>query len=185
MNLRIDDISFNGVIKKSKTKVQNKQTGKFERAYFCEVDCKDRYDCQIFGKLSYDWEYAQGIATSAEWKYGNAKKGYEDPRGHYILKKRNGEILAICRTSEEYGEIKVDYLESKPQNNYRFAGQMILAGIAKEGIKKGFTRMIIPSPVQGTHCFYNGACGFQLDNKEYIMEKEGMVSFSKCKPKQR
>ena len=185
MNLSINNISFRAVVPKTRTKVQNKETGKFETAIFCEVDCKDKYDCRIFEKLGYDWEYAQGIATSTEWKYGNTKKGYRDPRGHYILKKRNGEILAICRTTEEYGEIKVNYLESKPKTNYRFAGQMILAGIAKEGIKKGYERMIITSPVKGTSYFYNGACGFKPVEKEYILEDEELVSFSKGIPKQR
>ncbi len=185
MNLTIQNISFKAVVPRSKTKVQNKETGKFEPAIFCEVDCKDRYDCITFSKLSSDWEYAQGIESSAEWKYFNQTNGYSDARCHYILKKRNGEILAICRTTEECGEIRVDYLESKPESKYRYAGQMILSGIAKQGIKKGYHSMIVPSPVRGSERFYNDICGFKTIGKMHIMGNQDLIEFSKRKPNQR
>ena len=185
MRLSVQNLSFKAIILKGKTKVQNKQTGKFETVSFCEVDCKDKKDSEIFYNLKDTWEYAQALETSAQWKFGNQQKGYDDPRMHYILQKRNGEILAICRAYEEYGATRIDYLEANPNEKYRFAGQMILANIAKETIKKDGDRMLVPNPEIGTHDFYGGACGFKRLDYGYIMENQDLIDFSACIPKQK
>ena len=184
MKISNHNISFKAVIPKYKTTVQNKQTGKFEPALFCEVDCKNKNDYKIFSKLGDSWEYASCLETSAEWKYGNQKAKFDDPRGHYIIKKENGEILAICRTFEQYGKTRIDFLESKPESQYRFAGQMILAGIAKEAIKKGSKTIVIESPVAGSDRFYEGICGFKEEDRGFVLKEEDLINFSKRTPRQ-
>lgn len=185
MKINFQNLTFKATIPISKTCVQNKITGKMEPAIFCEVDCKDKYDFKIFEKLEDTWEYATCLKTSAEWKYGNQKVNLDDPRGHYILKKKNGEILALCRTWEQYGETRIDFLESNPEAKYRFAGQMILAGIARETIKKQGDRLTVPNPEIGTQDFYGGACGFKRLDYGYIIENQELINFSKHRPTQK
>ncbi|MBQ4646317.1 MAG: hypothetical protein IJB79_03110 [Candidatus Gastranaerophilales bacterium] len=183
MKLNIQNVSFSALIPKEKTALQNKKTGEFEPAIFCEVDCKDKNDYQIFTPLKESWEYGLCLELTSNWKYGNYANKIPDPRGHYILQKESGEILAICRTTEADGTIRIDYLESKPQTVYRFAGQMMLSRIAKEGIKKGYKKLTIPYPVEGTERFYKNACGFKEQNDGYIMENEELIDFVANSPR--
>ena len=152
---------------------------------FCEVDCKNKNDYRIFAKLKSDWEYASCLENTARWKYINQKVGFDDTRGHYLLMRKNGEIISICRTSQEKEDLKIDYLESKPQSNYRFAGQMILAGIAKEAIKNACTRMTVPVPVSDAWDFYEQACGFREFGTGLVMDQNDMINFISNAPRKK
>lgn len=191
MKLSTQNIAFKAIIPKFKTQVLNKKSKKFEQVTFCEVDCKNKNDYKIFSKLAKTWDFGACLKQSAQWKYENFTAGRDDRRNHYILRKKNGEIIAICRTSNTPDNIQIDFLESKPNSKYRFAGQMIISSIIKEAFKKNCNEIVIPAALNGTDDFYMGACGFRKVGKksetkvDFIMGEKEMMNLVQNAPIQR
>ena len=99
---------------------------------------------------------------------------------HYEIKTDDDETIAICRTWQT-GEnsCDIEYLESKPDSQYHFAGQTILASIAKEELKRNCEKLTVLSPIASAYSFYKKACGFRYNDDFLEMNKYELQDFIK------
>ena len=178
MNLTLNNhLSFKAILPKTKLQVQNKKTGEYVPAAFYEIDCKDRFDCLEFKKLPSSWWYGESLCNSVFGNYHSAMKNDYRMR-HYEIKTDDNEVLAICRTWQvDKKTCDIEYLESKPHSDYRFAGQAILASIAKEELNRGCEKLTISSAISSAYPFYERTCQFRCEDECLEMNRQELEYF--------
>lgn len=169
MNINISNLTFSATIPKTKLQIQKRDTKEFIPAIFYEVDGKDRYDFLEF-QLGNNWDFGSILAKSTQNNHP-----FEH---HYKIKTIYGETVAICRTCDLYDKAyDVEYLESKPNSNYKFAGRAILACIAKEILNQNGNTIKVLDPLASAYSFYEDACKFNCKGKYPQMNKKEMQDF--------
>ena len=157
----LNNINFSAIIPRVNLNVQNKNTKDFVPATLYEIDCKDKDDYKEFGRLQNNWEYASSMKYSVLLNHDKAKYNTPIRQQYWEIKTPENETLAICRTFRLDGDYyDVEYLESKPESDYKFAGQAILAGITKALQEKNIKGLTVSEPVRSAIKFYEEKCGF-------------------------
>ena len=162
-------ISFGRKIPKIQCQIQNKETGKFIPATVYEVDCKDEADFQEIRKLDRKWHFRNDIALGMEQKH--AIQTYLKQKSNvsfYAMKDNKGELIGLAQTKTVNGITDINYLTTKPRNEYKYVGQTMVAAIGKETLKKGYNQLTITTSIDETMDFYKKKCGFKQYGK-YIL----------------
>ncbi len=155
-------ISFGKRIPKMQFQIQRKDTNEFEPAIFSEVDCKDEEDYSEVKSLDRRWTFNEHIAKGIAQKSTSQKYLREKSNiSVYEMQDRNGHIIGIAQTQTRNGVCNIEYIESKPNNEYRYVGQSMVAAIGKETLDKKCYKLTVDAPVDDAMPFYINACGFR------------------------
>ena len=162
-------LNFSATIPKIKLQVQNKTSKEFIPATFYLVDGEDILDYKEF-QLGSEWEYGDVLSKSTQ--------RHHSFNHHYKIKTDNNETIAICRVGDLYANAyDIEYLESKPNSNYKYSGRAILACIAKEILNWGGNTLKVLDPLASAYSFYEETCGFNCKGKHPQMNKKDMEEF--------
>ena len=163
------NISFKANVPKYSAGVQNKDSGEFCQATFCEADCCDKKDYVQFGDLK--WLYSRIIRNSAYDKFKRQKLNFEDSGEQVFLLKAQDQIIGIARTSQIYdGVVNLDWLETDPKNKFRYSGQVMIASIAQDAYKNGASEVIITDWTDEGCKFYENVCKLKNDCMVFTIE---------------
>ena len=178
-------ISFTKKIPISTCNIYNKKTNEFERATLYEIDCKDSEDIDYLHYLQgsdENWDFQDSIAYDAKEKYLDFKyyPQCENPDKFYALETKNSEVACLCETQPLLKDINIRYIESNPNKLYKFAGQIMLANIARLLLKTS-QNLQIHSPSFEARDFYSKTCGFKQDSNGfgYELTQKDMEDFIK------
>ena len=170
-------ISFTAKIPINTCSILNKETGAKKRATMYEIDCKNQDDVFYFKNIEGNWTYLGFVSTEAFSKYlqlsGKRPAGIYGidslDRKFYSLETQDGEIAGICEIQPCEDDINIRYLESNPSKKYKFAGQAMLASIAKTiSDTKQNMQIRVPSPEAVK--FYSEVCGFKENHTGFGYE---------------
>ncbi len=175
-------ISFGKKIPISTCNIYNKEAQKYERATLYEIDCKDESDIDYLSSPDGMWEFKDSITYDARGKnyelllYLNQEKWDK----FYSLEAKDGTIACMCETQPFFRDTNIRYIESNPDKLYKFAGQIMLANIAKLLLKTS-QNMQIHVPSFEARDFYSKICGFREDSTGfgYELPQKDMMSFIK------
>ena len=155
-------ISFGKRIPKMQFFIQRKDTEEFVPAIFSEVDCKDYEDYTDVKKLDRKWTFKDSIAQRIAEK--NSMQLYlkkSTGTSVYEMHDINGELIGLVQTETQNGICNIEYIESKPNNEYRYVGQSIVTAIGQEALTKNCHLLTVLAPVDDAIPFYTNTCGFK------------------------
>ncbi len=178
-------ISFGSKIPISACKIYNKEAKKFERATLYEIDCKDEEDINYLNNIEGKWEYKDSVAYGAKYKY-MALLGvdFEETMPcmqdwqFYSLETEDRNTACICEVHPMENSKNIEIIESNPDKKYKYAGQTLLAGIAKRILPYGFDLEVL-IPVKKAESFYSKVCGFPRNDSTfgYCVKNQGLKDF--------
>lgn len=160
-------ISFGKKIPIATCQIQRKKDKKFEQATIYEYDCSEKSDMQkikyvFWGKTnSAPWKYACEIWADACDKFKPFLKEHK-LTGIYTIENSKKQTICICDTYEDEKEIKVRYIESKKDSSYKYAGQNMLAMLAKKVVRTNKKDLFINDGQPEAEIFYKEKCGFNI-----------------------
>ena len=158
-------ISFGKKIPITTCNIYNKEAQQYERATLYEIDCNDEADIDYLLRPDGMWEFKESIAYDAKNKYLDIKYCMcpnDIMNRYYSLGTKNGKVACLCETQSVYGNTNIRYIESNPDKHYKFAGQTMLASIAKL-IYSTSQCLEINIPTAWARPFYSKVCGFKED----------------------
>ena len=155
-------ISFGKNIPKMQFYIQRKDTEEFVPAIFSEVDCNDDYDYDEVKTLDRRWTFKDLVAKRIAAK-GATQRFFNEPSNIsvYEMHDQNGQLIGIAQTQTKDGICNIEYIESKPNNEYRYVGQSMVAAIGREAIEKKCHKLTVDAPIDEAMPFYINACGFK------------------------
>ncbi len=155
-------ISFGKKIPKMQFFIQRKDTEEFVPAIFSEVDCKDEDDYTDVKTLDRKWTFKDYIAQRISEK--NSLQQYFKKLSDtsvYEMQDASGQIIGLAQTETRNGVCNIEYIESKPNNEYRYVGQSMVAAIGREALDKKCYKLTVDAPIDEAMPFYINACGFK------------------------
>lgn len=162
-------ISFGRKIPKIQCQILKKETGEFIPATVYEIDCKDEADFLAIKKLDRKWHFKSDIAKNMEQKH--AVQTYLKQKSNlsfYAMHDKNNELVGLAQTKTVNGITDINYITTKPRNEYKYVGQTLVAAIGQEALKKGNTQLTITTSIDEAVEFYRKKCGFKKYGK-YIL----------------
>lgn len=182
------NISFGQKIPVSQCQVFDKETNKFVNATLYEFDCKDKSDIQYFKKDMRKWVYINSFISEmlAKYRYYCKYRNFNCPEVQdaldelkfYSLEDSKNRIIGFCETTGTKDTQDIYYLETNREHRYKYAGQGILASIAKLMVKSVQNpQMSISNPANSARQFYIDKCGFKPLDKGLHIGKQGMTDF--------
>ena len=162
-------ISFGQIIPKMQFQIQRKDTKEFVPAIFSEVDCNDEEDYTEVKNLGRKWTFnnyiAQGIAhKNSAQRYFNQMSN----KSIYEVQDKDGQLIGIAQTETKNGICNIEYIESKPDSEYKYIGQAMIAAIGKESLDRNCYQLTVATPVDEAMPFYINACGFNLFGEFFL-----------------
>ena len=148
-------ISFGRKIPKIRCQILEKETGKFTPATVYEIDCKDEADFLEIKRLDRRWHFKSDIAKNMEQKH--AVQTYLKQKSNlsfYAIQDKNNELVGLAQTKTVNGITDINYITTKPRNEYKYVGQTLVAAIGKEALKKGNTQLTITTSIDEAVDFY-------------------------------
>ena len=185
-------ISFGAKIPISTCNIYDKKDDKFIRATLYEIDCKDKSDLKYLDKIKGIWKYKTQITDDAKRKYertakNNSKLFWRKRPAHdqlliqdnqfFSIETPKKDVVCLCETAQYGKDIDVNFLESSKNDSYKYAGQAMLASLAKHivGTNKILTVKI---PTHEATPFYRDVCRFKrADYFGFELPDEDAVSF--------
>jgi len=154
-------ISFGAKIPIAKCNIINKKTKKPETATIFEYECNSRSDLERLSMLADDkkWEYGYCIWSNGYNKNHSPNSIYGQV-GVYSIEDSKGRTICICDTMEDDKEIIVKHIESRKNSPFKYAGQNMLAMLAKKVIKTNREDLFISDGQPEAQDFYELKCGF-------------------------
>lgn len=169
-------VSFGKKIPKMQCQIQKKATGEFIPATFYEVDCKDEKDFLEIRRLDRKWNFKNDIAKNMEQKHSVQKYLKEKSNtSFYIMQDNKGEIIGIAQIKTVNGISDINYLTTKPRNEYKFVGQTMIASIGKESLQKGNFQLTITTAIDEAMDFYRKKCGFKKYGKYILRMNQNQI----------
>ena len=173
-------ISFKAKIPISTCNIYNKSTNKFERATIYEIDCKDEEDLSYLSNPDGMWEFKTSITYDARSKYYESllHLNQDSQDKYYSLEAQDGTIACMCETQPFFKDTNIKYIESNPNKRYKYAGQTMLASIAKKIIDTS-QNLTIHIPSFEARDFYSKVCAFNEDTTGfgYELSQKDMKNF--------
>ena len=184
------NISFGKKIPITNCSVYDKQKQAFVNATMYELDGKDKEDLDYLIYQKGNWgilkcnimtdffDKQQRILSKKELSpletfILNAKK-------FYTLETQNDKSIGLCEVMELPDSTNIHFLECNPDKTHKFAGQVLLASIAKNIIKKDCASLTVNDPAESATDFYINKCGFTPSTNQphkIEMNKEQMEHF--------
>ncbi len=174
------EISFNGKIPVSTCNIYNKRRRKFVEATVYEIDCKDKKDADYIRNIGGNWKYKEQIVQGIKRKHNrltgenasfwnNAEKNSIEDNRYFALVAPKEEIICICETEPFGNEVDISVIESKKDRHYKYAGQTMLATIAKSILGRD-KKLTVKAPSNDAVIFYENKCHFRKNRKYFGYE---------------
>ena len=183
---KIMQISFGKKIPIAKCNIINKKTKKPENATIFEYECNSRSDLERLSMLAEDkkWEYGYCIWSNGYNKNHSPNSIYGQV-GVYSIEDSKGRTVCICDTVEDEKEIIVKHIESRKNSPYKYAGQNMLAMLAKKVITTNREDLFINDGQPDAQDFYKVKCRFDIvgsnpkdeDGIDFEMKREDIPHF--------
>lgn len=157
-------ISFGKQIPYIKCNVQERLSKKFEPATFYELDCKNISDYETVRKAKGNWKFMHYFLPNIRNKMLiNNIPGINTSDNFYILKTDSDDkLIGIVQTKNKDNNISIKFIESQSEGKYKYAGQNMVASLAKKLIKDDGKAIFVDAPLTSALPFYIGQCGFQI-----------------------
>lgn len=144
-----------------RSKVQDKETGKFEPVTVYKIDCSDDSDVQEIRNLGDSWRFKNLIAKDMARKNHLIKYFQQDnEQSIYVLQDSQNRTLGIGEMEEVDDDVyNVNYIESSGDKKY--VGQVLLASMGDEVLIKNGKKLTVTDPEETAYNFYTDVCGFE------------------------
>ena len=175
-------ISFGKQIPIMKCKVQDNQTKKFVPATVYNVDCNNFSDYETVKKAKGEWIFKDYILSNMRTKMLiNNIPGFKTTDEFYLLKTAlDNNVIGMVQTCNKDDGINIKYIEAKSGEKYKYAGQNMLASLAKKLQKENGGALIVNAPVMSAIPFYISKCGFRYkENGKLILQSDESAEFIK------
>ncbi len=162
-------ISFGKKIPKMQFQIQKKDTKEYVPAIFSEIDCTDDTDYTEVKNLDRHWAFKNNIAERIEQK--NSIQRYFKQKTNisiYEMHDNIGQLIGIAQTQTQNGVCNIDYIVTKPNNEYKYVGQAMITAIGKETLSNNGRVLTIMTPVDDAIPFYTNACGFKIFGELFL-----------------
>ena len=185
------NVSFKAQIPVSQCQLYDKQDKKFVPATLYEFDCKDISDIKHFKRDLKKWVYMESLICAMGAKFRHYREGFGESTNEgndkfdgykfYSLELPNNHIVGFCEAYDDKDNKNIYYLETERERRYKFAGQSIIASMAKQMISSHENpELTINFPARSARDFYVDKCGFEPNGKvELVMKKQKMSDFVK------
>ena len=165
-------ISFGKIIPLATCQVLNSDELKHEDATVCMIDCKDYGDFQVIDKDKEAWAFKKYIRGQMSQKFAQYHAFHEDNcNDFFIVKNNDGDMLAIAETKHDDDCMSIEYLESRRDKKYKYAGSALVATIAALVINNHKMALGISAPIPSAIPFYINKCGFSYYNDSFLLMK--------------
>ncbi len=179
-------ISFGAKIPVNTCNIFDIKNKSFIKATVYEIECSDKADVDYMNAIGGFWIYKDAIFYGARTKYDrltgedsifwHRRYDYEDK--FFTLETPNQDVACMCEVEPHKKYYNVYFLESEEHKQYKYAGQSMLASIAKTllGSEK---RLKVAEPAESARKFYSDKCRFKDDktNLGYELLQEDIPAF--------
>lgn len=172
----MNPISFGAKIPVGKCQVLDCYSKKFVDATFYQYDCQDLEDVVEISSVNCDRDCKDAMKTGIQLEHlGISNPGFS----YYCLKDDKDRIIGLCYTYDKDGVKKVKYIASALDGQHKYAGQAMLASLAKKCLNSNTKDFIIEAALSSAWNFYEQTCGFvPIDNSLNLgMNRWGMHEF--------
>ena len=159
-------VSFGKKIPIAQCSVFDNQQKQFVPVTVNEYDCKTMDDFVEVRKLDSTWKFADTIARSIYAKNDCFYKKIPNTYRFFNLERENGEVLGIAACDEKQGSLDVNFIETKPDKNHKYTGQVFLASLAGHSINMGKFKFKIKNAIESSVGFYQNICGFKRNYED-------------------
>ena len=171
--MQVSSVSFGKKIPIAQTQIYDRKKADFVPATVYEYDCRDKSDFQAIDNLKGHWGYKDVISYSMQRKY-RAPNNYESlNKSFYVLEKPTGESVGVSEIHNKDTKKEIKFIETQQTNKYKYAGQNIIATIAKKIIDGDEDKLIVKNPVAQSYDFYTKGCGFVPERKLFGCFNDG------------
>lgn len=154
----MNSISFGAKIPVGRCQILDCDNKKFVGATFCQYDGQDLEDIVELSSVDCYQDCKDAMKTGLQLELlGVANPGFN----YYCLKDDNGEIAGLCYTFDENGVKKVKYIASVLDGKHKYAGQAMLASLAKKSLNSDTKKLVIETALSSAWDFYERTCGFK------------------------
>ena len=154
MEMQVSAISFGRKIPRYTCQIQNTQTGKYIPAVVYEYDCKDESDIQEVKNLNRKWLFKDCIAHCMDVKHSVQNFFNEKSNDSFYSIQVGPQIIGLTQICTTNGISNIDYITTKPRNEYKYAGQTMVACAGKELLKKNGYLMTVSTAIDDAYPFY-------------------------------
>ena len=178
--MQVSSVSFGKKIPIAQTQIYDRKSAKFVPTIVYEYDCKDKSDFQAIDSLKGHWAYKDVISYSMQRKHRAPNNIENYNKSFYILEKPTGEIVGVSEIHNKGNKKEIKFIETQQTNKYKYAGQGIIATIAKTIINGDEDKLIVKNPVAQSHDFYTKGCGFVPERRSYSSFDDGSEANGMC-----
>ena len=178
--MQVNSISFGKKIPIAQTQIYDRKSAGFVPVTVYEYDCKDKSDFQAIDNLKGHWAYKDVISYSMQKKHRAPNNIENYNKSFYILEKPAGEIVGVSEIHNKENKKEIKFIETQQTNKYKYAGQGIIATIAKTIINGDEDKLIVKNPVAQSHDFYTKGCGFVPERRSYSSFDDGSEANGMC-----
>ena len=152
--MQITSISFGRKIPRYTCQIQDKRTGEYIPATIYEYDCKDERDIEEIKKLDRRWTFKDNIAHFMDIKHSVQTYFNEKSNDSFYSMQVGKDIVGLAQICTSNGISNIDYITTKPRNEYKYVGQTLIAGIGKQILKKNGYQMTVSTAIDDAIPFY-------------------------------
>lgn len=152
--MQISSISFGRKIPRYSCQIQNKQTGEYVPATVYEYNCKDESDAESIRNLDRRWTFRDNIADKMDTKYVVQTYFNQKSNNSFYSIQVGKDVIGLAQVNTLNGTSNIDYIMTKPRNEYKYAGQTMVACIGKELFKKNGYLMTVTTAIDDAYPFY-------------------------------
>ncbi len=169
-------ISFGKRIPKMQFQIQKKDTKEYVPAVFSEVDCKDEDDYNEVKNLDRKWTFRNHIAQAIEEK-DVVQRFFKQKsnKSIYEMHDEQGQLIGIAQTQTRNGICNIEYIETKPNNEYKYVGQAMVTAIGCETIARNGYTLTVLTPIDEAIPFYTNACGFKVFGDFFLRMNQSQI----------
>lgn len=171
--MQVNSISFGKKIPVAQTKIYDRKSADFVSATVYEYDCKDKSDFQAIDNLKGHWSYKDVISYSMQRKHRAPNNIESYNKSFYVLEKPTGEIVGISEINNKEDKKEIKFIETQQTNKYKYAGQNLIATIAKKIIDGDEDKLVVKNPIAQSYDFYTKGCGFVPERKSFGCFNDG------------
>ncbi len=177
------NVSFGKKIPIFNCQILNNKTKAFEPATIYEYDCSDKSDVETIKSLDEkDWLFKIVIGKEMEEKY---KIKRFDPNADedtfFVMENKQGQILGMAQLQkQENRSYDIKYIESSQKNKLKYVGQLLIASMAEDVLRKNGRQLTVTNPFSEIVDFYSDTCGFDYDTKDFLkMDRKKLILYLK------
>ena len=86
-----------------------------------------------------------------------------------------GQLIGIAQTQTKNGICNIEYIETKPNNEYKYVGQAMVTAIGRETIARNGYTLTVLTPIDEAIPFYTNACGFKVFGDFFLRMNQNQI----------